>query len=247
MPLPSPLCRCLAKHLSRIIALSENAPGWPKVLTSQFLSSIMASIPLRAELWEATQILWNKMVSLCFPYGRWLSWSKYVFANAYRYLFVTACIFSPITCVCDPRGHVYNCFPTDTKVRFVTPCNFWEQQLNKCFVWSRFDSICLKDLFTCFCFKYSVIVTTFQKLHYWYNVWQIYLTSDAQNSIYFRYLFRARWQATERQRLVGVCPWVEERVYFCFWYQTIRHSLSTFSWTYTSSQKVGRAVTKGRR
>lgn len=31
------------------------------------------------------------MVSLCFPYG------------------------SPITCVCDPRGHVYNCFPTDTK------------------------------------------------------------------------------------------------------------------------------------
>ena len=23
---------------------------------------------------------------------------------------------SPITCVCDPRGHVYNCFPTDTKV-----------------------------------------------------------------------------------------------------------------------------------
>lgn len=33
----------------------------------------------------------SKMVSLCFPYG------------------------SPITCVCDPRGHVYNCFPTDTK------------------------------------------------------------------------------------------------------------------------------------
>ena len=25
-------------------------------------------------------------------------------------------ILSPITCVCDPRGHVYNCFPTDTKV-----------------------------------------------------------------------------------------------------------------------------------
>ena len=24
--------------------------------------------------------------------------------------------YSPITCVCDPRGHVYNCFPTDTKV-----------------------------------------------------------------------------------------------------------------------------------
>ena len=30
--------------------------------------------------------------------------------------FSTVQTLSPITCVCDPRGHVYNCFPTDTKV-----------------------------------------------------------------------------------------------------------------------------------
>ena len=72
------------------------------------------------------------MVSLCFPYGRyptvsinlWLS-EKFIkflpnvsFRN-YNFISITSWHFlnySPITCVCDPRGHVYNCFPTDTKV-----------------------------------------------------------------------------------------------------------------------------------
>ena len=34
----------------------------------------------------------------------------------YQILNIKYQILSPITCVCDPRGHVYNCFPTDTKV-----------------------------------------------------------------------------------------------------------------------------------
>ena len=160
------------------------------------------------------------MVSLCFPYGRWLFSNIVCFCKSltaeepcglkcilckdyFQAIFPLkptnkprwqiAC--SPITCVCDPRGHVYNCFPTDTKVS----------------------------------------IFTFEK-----GSIQIFLLENKNVTF-----FRAKWQVTEHQRLAGELPLEGEQVrlkILCL-NKTFFCHFATLTW----SPKVGGVETNGRR